>query len=521
MELEEFGEKPVYCFTSDTDWASEEQIEFLMNVFKEHHITVTPFLTHASEVIRRLYSDKRNLVGLHPNFLPGSSHGANYEEVVSNAKRLWPESVFFRSHSFFDNTHIGRLVANNGFKFDANLLLFLQNGLFPLKHNSGLLRFPTAWEDDIHFYLKLPMSISCFGQFLDSPGLKIFNFHPVHVFFNTPDDDFYAAIKRKEALHPFKGNGTMTILTELLQWIENRSVQTYTLPELYEACRGSNQLETASYEKSLPEYDSAGRELRAEMVKARYDSKQPTNKYATSRDFNLRELEIEFIRSSVAGSKRLLDLGCGNGYTLLTLARTIQAEMIGIDFSDQMIKGASKLAQHMYGQTSTNPRFELGDVRKLNYVDGTFDAVISERCLLNLPSREDQYLTLREIHRVLGKGGRAILVEGTLQGLERLNTLRVSLGLEAIPDRTTDNFSALKFDEVEFEARAKDLFTVEKKHDFGIYYLISRVVHPLLVSPKEPQFDAKINEVARKVATVLPSYRGLGHVVGYVLRKDR
>jgi len=501
----------------DTDWASEEQIDFTLSFFDEYHVPVTPFVTHPSRTLERRFSDKRDLVGLHPNFLRGSSHGDKYEEVIDHVRRLWPESVFFRSHCYFDNTHITRHFSKFGFKFDSNLLFFLQGFLLPLKHDSGLLRFPVGWQDDVHLFNRVPLDTAAVIDFLESPGLKVFNFHPVHVYFNTPDHAYYSGLKNGSEKRPFKGRGIQAFLVELLQWMEKEGLRFYTLPELFKTCIDHNHGE--SLQRIVKKYSEAKPEERTEIVKAFYDSLETTQKYATSRDFNLRELEIEFIRSNVCESKRILDIGCGNGYTLLSLAKSIKAEMVGVDFSERMIDGARVLAQQMLDRGVDRPTFQLGDARELKCADGRFDAVISERCLLNLPSRNDQYLVLQEMHRVLAEGGIAALVEGTLQGLERLNKLRVSVGLEAIPDRSEDNVSSLKLDEVEFENRARRFFTIEKKQDFGMYYLLSRVVHPLLVFPEEPRFDARINEIARKVAALAPSYAGLGHVVGYVFRR--
>jgi hypothetical protein len=238
MEL--FLEKPFYCFTMDTDWASEEQIDFTLDLFDEYGVVMTPFITHPSETIARRFSDKRDIVGLHPNFLPESSHGDSYEKVVDHVRRLWPESVFYRSHSFFDNTHIGRLFSEFGFKFDSNLLLYLQNHLFPLKHNSGLLRFPVAWEDDVHLWKRLPPHITTITDFLASPGLKIFNFHPIHVYLNTPSLAYYFATKEKSMKRSFEGSGVKTMLIELLEWLENEGVRCYTLPELYKVSTDHN-----------------------------------------------------------------------------------------------------------------------------------------------------------------------------------------------------------------------------------------------------------------------------------------
>jgi ubiquinone/menaquinone biosynthesis C-methylase UbiE len=161
----------------------------------------------------------------------------------------------------------------------------------------------------------------------------------------------------------------------------------------------------------------------------------------------------------------------------------------------------------------------VGDALRLPFDDGRFDCAITERCLLNLPTREDQQRAIQEIHRVLKPEGVYLMVEGTEDGLQRLNSLRTKLGLAPIPTADSDNISSLKFREKEIEEFLMPLFEVETRQYWGTYYLISRVVHPLLVHPKEPRFDAPINTIARRVTEVIPDAARLGHVMGYKLIK--
>jgi hypothetical protein len=111
------------------------------------------------------------------------------------------------------------------------------------------------------------------------------------------------------------------------------------------------------------------------------------------------------------------------------------------------------------------------------------------------------------------------MVEGTRDGLRRLNNLRLQVGLPEIPDRAEDNISSLKFEEAEIEEYLAPRFDILNRHYFGLYYLISRVVHPLLVKPLSPRFDAPINGIARMVNQCSPDYGNIGHVTGWVLRK--
>jgi len=254
-------------------------------------------------------------------------------------------------------------------------------------------------------------------------------------------------------------------------------------------------------------------------IKDFYRNRATSNPYATSPDSNLRELEIEFISRYVGEHQRVLDVGCGNGYSTLCFATKVDSDFTGVDFVPEMIPAAEALK----GQFALRGKveFQVGDVTRLDFDESAFDTVISQRCLLNLPSRERQWHALSEVARVLKPGGHYLMLEGTLQGLEKLNRARTRVGLEPIPEADAKtNWFSNKFDEDELVQKIPSLFSrIEAIHRFGTYYFLSRVVHPLLVAPEQPRYDAPINSIARKIALQIPDFEGMGHVALWVLQK--
>lgn len=500
---------PVFCFTADIDWAPEWAIAEMMDYFGKNKIPLTPFVTHHSGTVAKYFNSMKEKVGLHPNFLPSSTHGNSIKDVINHVTKLWPESVSFRSHSFFDHTHITDEFKSRGFRYDSNLCLFLQSNCVPLRHRSGLLRFPVFWEDQAHFTKGLSFTLSLLQPHLETPGLKIFDIHPIHFALNTPSEQFYVLHKSQPTGRDrWSGDGIQTLVESVVRLVKEKNYRCSYLHDLY--------LEAS--QEHLKLYESASRNERAEMVRTRYERLDSQDIYATSRDFNLRELEIQFITKNCEGEK-VLDVGCGNGYTLLRLAQLRTGKYVGVDFSPNMIQGARVLTGKLRPGLRSVPDYRLGNVLHLPFDRAEFDCAISERCVLNLSSREDQEQAIQEIHRVLKPGGIYLMVEGTEDGLGRLNLLRTKLGLAPIPTVDSDNISSLKFREIEIEEFLEPFFRIETRQYWGTYYLISRVVHPLLVHPKEPRFDAAINTIARKVAEVLPDTGRLGHVVGYKLVK--
>jgi ubiquinone/menaquinone biosynthesis C-methylase UbiE len=250
-----------------------------------------------------------------------------------------------------------------------------------------------------------------------------------------------------------------------------------------------------------------------------YRKRASTDKYATSPDFNLREIEIEYLAKWLNDGLSILDVGCGNGYSDLCHGAMFDSRFVGLDFVPEMIEAAKQTSRQFRLKGSV--KFQVGDVLDLQFPNSNFDIVISQRCLLNLPTREDQWQAMREISRVLKPEGNYLMLEGTLQGLKRLNNVRSRFGLDPIPEAAPKyNWFSNKFDEDEMLEVADTLFEgLETIQRFGMYYFISRVIHPLLVSPEEPKYDASINAIARQICSKIPNYEDLGHVALFIFRR--
>jgi SAM-dependent methyltransferase len=171
-------------------------------------------------------------------------------------------------------------------------------------------------------------------------------------------------------------------------------------------------------------------------------------------------------------------------------------------------------AQEKYGSLG-NVNFQVEDVISLPFDKESFDVVISQRCLINLTSWLDQMKAIHQIHRVVKPGGFFILQEGSRQGRECLNQAREMLGLMRMP---TVEYN-LDFDEETLWPFLRELFDIVDVRRFGLYDLISRVVHPLQVSPEEPKYDAKINEVAAKVCARMHGAEPMAREFSAVMRR--
>ncbi len=233
------------CFTTDIEWSPDWAIRDLYGLADEYGVPLTPFLTHRSDYLERRLrvrdAASSGDVGLHPNFLPGSTHGATVDEVIATAKALWPDAVSFRSHCFYDDTRMLRKMADQGFRYDSNLFAFLQPMLVPLRTVAGTVRLPVFWEDDVHSGASLPWELSAVRSAFDGPGLKIVNVHPLRVALNVPDEESHESQRRLRTAvdidaraHAHRGKGTRTFLEELFAHATSGDRRPVRLRDLYE-----------------------------------------------------------------------------------------------------------------------------------------------------------------------------------------------------------------------------------------------------------------------------------------------
>lgn len=196
----------------------------------------------------------------------------------------------------------------------------------------------------------------------------------------------------------------------------------------------------------------------------------------------------------------ILDVGCGNGFSTIKIATTYPETYItGVDFSPEMIAAAKKADN--YGQVD----FCEGDVlalsRNIDLQAGSYDVVISTRCLINLANWAEQKLAILEMRKMLKPGGRLILVENFQEGLDNLNAIRAGVGLPPIKTRWHNKYLPM----AEFKKfLGTGLFSLEYTENIGnFYYMASRVLYAKMAADKgeEPDYNHPINAIASQMPT--------------------
>ncbi len=110
---------------------------------------------------------------------------------------------------------------------------------------------------------------------------------------------------------------------------------------------------------------------------------------------------LEMMR--IGRNETILDVGCGAGWLSRALARGIpEGRVVGMDISDEMIRHAREASKEFQ-----NLDFIVGQVGGIPCDADSFTRAISVESAYYWP---DPGNGLREIHRVLGKGGSAWII---------------------------------------------------------------------------------------------------------------
>lgn len=126
------------------------------------------------------------------------------------------------------------------------------------------------------------------------------------------------------------------------------------------------------------------------------DSKEYWNMVANEKKFST-PFQMDLYKKYVSDDKKILDIGCGYGRILKELYDNGYTNLLGIDFSSEMIKLANSLYPYI--------NFNITNGDKLNYEDNSIDSIILFAVLTCIYDNNSQLNLINEIYRVLKKDG--------------------------------------------------------------------------------------------------------------------
>lgn len=238
------------CITVDIDWAPDDAIDLTADLLIAAAVPATWFVTHDSPAVRRLAGHRALFeLGVHPNFLSGSSHGGTIVEVLDHCMTLVPGARSLRTHALHQSTPIfDAVLSRTPWRLDASLFLPYARHVEAIEHEwkgTTLLRIPYVWEDDVEMLRHMPTWSP--DRALEGTGPRVFDFHPIHVALNSADMGPYERLKGAVSplhratlgeLRPFVNRhaGSQTVLRALLDRLTTAPTGTACrLGDLYDA----------------------------------------------------------------------------------------------------------------------------------------------------------------------------------------------------------------------------------------------------------------------------------------------
>src|SRR5437867_1799766 len=194
--------------------------------------------------------------------------------------------------------------------------------------------------------------------------------------------------------------------------------------------------------------------------------------------------------------RSLLDVGCGNCQRTIFFSKYVKGKTLGIDYSDKMIDYAKIVLSRQKKSIGQKVSFEVQDIQ--NYSNNKkYDVIISCRTFVNQPTCEDQVRLFKKLHSRLNKNGSLLIAEISEEGNASLIDLRKKHGLSPTKPRNR-NMRNLYISEKKVFSKISNLFETKEIRRGGVFYYITRIIHPVLVYPAEPKANAKINDIGLK-----------------------
>jgi hypothetical protein len=186
-----------YFLTFDIDWAPDFVIEYVLDLLSKHNKFGTFFTTHDTPMNKEIIK-RGHILGIHPNFLPNSSHGNSVEEIIKQCLKFAPNAWCLRTHALFWSTPLMHEIVVKFPQLTLDVSIFTHHSKYVHKFESEIsstdgnkfYRCTYNYEDDAEFSQYNSTKSSIFYGDLNG-----FNFHPIHLYLNSSDGNEYFKLK--------------------------------------------------------------------------------------------------------------------------------------------------------------------------------------------------------------------------------------------------------------------------------------------------------------------------------------
>ena len=227
-------EGPVVSLTFDTDNCPDLAVEFLQERLEAKGMAGTFFCTRRYDSLRPPHE-----AALHP-FLRDFQHLDKTLEPLSDLSRAIPEAMGNRCHQLTCNGLLYAGLAGAGLLYDSAWPMCLQPGIAPVLLHTGIFELPVFWLDSLYWQRE---DDALDPKQVRLPGLKVFLFHPVHLWHNATAQTYrhimalpYAERYRPELVAP--GRGILHFFDRLLDLLQAEDIPCATCADIALAAKG-------------------------------------------------------------------------------------------------------------------------------------------------------------------------------------------------------------------------------------------------------------------------------------------
>lgn len=201
------------------------------------------------------------------------------------------------------------------------------------------------------------------------------------------------------------------------------------------------------------------------------------NLRATTKSSNIKKLEIKVLLDSIIEQDKeinsILEVGCGNGFNAISIAKNLECKIDAFDYIDEMIVSANENKDALEDSVKENLNFFVGDVLNIS-TENKYDLIYSCRCLINLPNFELQKKAIKSIISILEEDGVFLMLENFVDNHANQNDIRESVGLNRREVAEFNNFFVHQ-DLMDFlpsiNCRIVDVVNFSSLHDIAQYVL--------------------------------------------------
>jgi peptidoglycan/xylan/chitin deacetylase (PgdA/CDA1 family) len=214
----------------DPDWAPEAVVQDTLDLLRQHRANATLFMTNVLDLDLSGHE-----IAIHPHF-----ESFDYESHLRARLTQFPDAIGTRSHSLFDTQRLQEIYERLGIRYQSNVLMYREPNLRPYRVSRTVVELPIFWMDNVYMMMEGEgASFALTDLKIEEPGLKLFCFHPIHIFLNSPSmrlyNDAKPYYKSPHVLLQHRNTrerGVRDVFLELLQYVEDKRLATRTLSDI-------------------------------------------------------------------------------------------------------------------------------------------------------------------------------------------------------------------------------------------------------------------------------------------------